>query len=286
VSEIPDGEERPWIAMRVEPSGDSQAVIDTLFAQGSLGVQEDGAVVITHFPPDADVTAIEDAVHAVDAAARVEIFVAPRTDWSEWRASVQAHRLGKITITPPWLASERDTEDASEFQVIIEPAMAFGTGEHATTRGVVRLMQHLESMPSVVADLGSGSAVLSIAAAKLGAERVAAIELDPDATGNAEENVIANGVASRVKIFEGDAAVILPLIAPVGLVLANIISSVLLELLQTIRDSLAPGGHAILSGILLEERSMMLSELSRAGWKIIAEDSEEAWWSVLIAAQQ
>jgi len=286
VSEVPEGEERPWIAMRVEPSGNSQAVIDMLFAQGSLGVQEEGAVVITHFPPDADVTAIEDAVHAVDPAARVEIFVAPRTNWSEWRASVQAHRLGRITIAPPWLAADDSSEDAFGIQVIIDPAMAFGTGEHATTRGVVRLMQQLESMPSVVADLGSGSAVLSIAAAKLGAERVAAIELDPDATGNAEENVIANGVESRVKIFEGDAAVILPLVAPVGLVLANIISSVLLQLLPLIRDSLTADGHAILSGILLEERSMMVSELSRSGWKIISEDSEEAWWSVLIAAWQ
>ena len=73
--------------------------------------------------------------------------------------------------------------------------MAFGTGEHATTRGVMRLMQDVIRAGDIVADLGAGSAVLAIAAAKLGAARVAAIELDPDAIGNAEENVARNGVA-------------------------------------------------------------------------------------------
>ena len=160
--------------------------------------------------------------------------------------------------------------------------MAFGTGEHATTRGVVRLMQLIESIPGVVADLGAGSAVLSICAAKLGARRVVAIELDHDAIGNAEENIRVNGVAAEVTVLEGDAMTLLPLVAPVGLILANIISSVLLDLLPVIRDSLSPGGNAILSGILLEEREKMVAAVTAAGWGIVSEDTEEGWWSVLI----
>jgi ribosomal protein L11 methyltransferase len=72
-------------------------------------------------------------------------------------------------------------------------------------------------------------------------------------------------------------------VAPVGLVLANIISSILLELLPGIHDALPPGGHAILSGILAEERPVMVEAIHHGGWEIISEDLEDNWWSVLIA---
>lgn len=273
------GDERPWLAVRIEPSGDPRLVIDVLFAEGSLGVQEEGGAIITYFPPDIAASDIESAVKDADPGATVTTAAAPRADWSEWRASVRAHRLGRLTITPPWLA----TDDEDSMQVVIDPAMAFGTGEHATTRGVIRLMQKVASMPRVVADLGAGSAVLSICAAKLGASRVVAIELDADAIGNAQQNVKFNGVGAVVSVLQGDAAVLLPLIAPVGLVLANIISSVLLELLPVIRESLAADGRAILSGILVEERAIMSEAIVRSGWEILSEDLEEGWWSVLIA---
>ncbi|MDO8502265.1 MAG: 50S ribosomal protein L11 methyltransferase [Gemmatimonadaceae bacterium] len=275
---LAEREDRPWLAVRVEPSADPQAVVDALFAAGSLGVQEDGAAIVTHFPPGTSASAIEAVVHERDPAARVTTGPAPAMDWSAWRASVGAHQLGDITIAPPWLAGE----SRGGLEVVIDPAMAFGTGEHATTRGVVRLMQRLPRMPDVVADLGAGSAVLSICAAKLGAKRIAAIELDPDAIGNAEENVAANSAAESVRVLEGDAAVLLPLVSPVGLVLANIISSILLELLPLIRDSLVAGGHAILSGILVDERPMMVDAIASEGFEIVAEDTEEGWWSVLI----
>jgi ribosomal protein L11 methyltransferase len=160
--------------------------------------------------------------------------------------------------------------------------MAFGTGEHPTTRGVVRLLPRVVRPGMLVADLGAGSAILSIAAVKLGAARAVAVELDPEAIGNAEENVERNGVAAQATVIEGDAGVILPLLAPVDLVIANIISSVVLALLPTIAAALPAGGPAILSGILLEERPVVSEALARAGWSVEAEDVEEAWWSALI----
>lgn len=266
-----------WLAIRVEPSGDAQPIIDALFAAGSQGIQEQGTAIITHFPPGTNPGEIERAIALVDHNAVVTTETAPAADWSEWRASVREQRLGLLTIAPPWLADGSDS-----MCVIIDPAMAFGTGEHATTRGVVRLMQKLESIPGRVADLGAGSAVLAICAAKLGARRVAAIELDADAIGNAEENVAANGVEEFVHVIQGDAALLLPLVAPVDLVLANIISSVLLEIIGSIAQSLSSGGHAILSGILTDERAMMTAALESAQWEIVADDVEESWWSVLI----
>lgn len=275
-------DERPWLAVRVEPSGDGQQIIDALFRAGSLGVQEESNAIITHFPPGTLPSLIEDVVRGADPRARITTGDAPKSDWSEWRASVRAHTLGKLIIAPPWLAGKHP----GSLEVVIDPAMAFGTGEHATTRGVVRLMQQLPSMPEVVADLGSGSAVLSICAAKLGAKRVAAIEVDHDAIGNAEDNVAVNEVAGIVHVIQGDAGLLLPLVAPVGLVLANIISSILIELLPAIHTAVSPGGHAILSGILVDERPKMVDAIQRGGWTMVSEDSEEGWWSVLIERPQ
>jgi ribosomal protein L11 methyltransferase len=134
-----------------------------------------------------------------------------------------------------------------------------------------------------VADLGAGSAVLAIAAIKLGAAQAFAIELDHDSIANAEENVERNGVADRVAVLEGDAAGMLPLVAPVRIILANIISSVLKEILPVLPAALASDGVVILSGILAEERDMMLSVLAAGGWRVDAEDHEEQWWSVRIS---
>jgi len=269
-----------WLAVRVEPSGDAQPVIDALFKAGSQGIQEQGNAIITHFPPGTVADDVERVIRAADSAAQISSDLAPAADWSEWRASVGEHRIGELTIAPPWMSSE------DPMRVIIDPAMAFGTGEHPTTRGVIRLMQKLPSMPPIVADLGAGSAVLAICAAKLGAARVVAIELDPDAIGNAEENVAVNGVSGAVTIVQGDAELLLPLVAPVDLVLANIISSVLLELLDPIAESLSDGGHAILSGILTDERGTMTDALARGQWEIVDDDVEENWWSVLIRPQR
>jgi ribosomal protein L11 methyltransferase len=84
-------------------------------------------------------------------------------------------------------------------------------------------------------------------------------------------------------VIEGDAGLLLPLVAPVRVVLANIISSVLLELLPVIGEALTDDGEAVLSGILVEERPMMLGALDADGWTLLGEDAEGAWWSARIA---
>jgi ribosomal protein L11 methyltransferase len=267
-----------WLEVRITPARDAELVTAALFALGCQGIQEDGSDVVTHFPATLSDADIRSAILAADPAAIVRINTTEAVDWSGWRADVRSHRVGGLTVTPPWLAAGLDPAST----IVIEPEMAFGTGEHATTRGVMQLMQRVVTPESFVADLGAGSAVLSIAAAKLGAGRVAAIELDTDAAGNALSNIRANEVADRVHFIEGDACTILPLIAPVDIVLANILSSLLIKLLPVIHSSLGTGGHAILSGILAEERGMMLECISRGDWRVDDEYLEGEWWSVLI----
>jgi ribosomal protein L11 methyltransferase len=268
-----------WTTVRVQDPKDRAAVIAALFQAGAEGVQELDTEIITHLrrPDERSLTA---ALRGADDSARVAYAPTPDVDWSaQWRSRISAHRVGSLVVTPPWLANQYHESE----RVVIEPAMAFGTGEHETTRGVLRILSRHPIVGGTAADLGAGSAVLAIAAAKLGARRVAAIELDPDAIGNAEANVATNGVAQRVAVIQGDARVLLPLLAPVDLVMANIISSVLIELLPTIEDSLAGRGLVILSGMLAAEKAEMESVLSASGWRVIDDDAEGLWWSAAVA---
>jgi ribosomal protein L11 methyltransferase len=267
------------LQIRIAGAQKRQAVIEALIAHGSPGVEEAGEDIVGHVPASSAMDEIRGAILLADREARVSVAPGEVADWSEWRADVRAHRVGSLTLAPPWLAAASDPATT----VVIDPAMAFGTGEHATTRGVILLMQHVPMGGLVIADLGAGSGVLSIAAAKLDAARVIAIELDPDAESNALENIECNGVKDRVHFFVGDASALLPLVAPVDIVLANILSSVLIGLLPVIRDSLAAEGCAILSGILVEERPKMLKEIARDRWRVEREHTTEGWWSALIA---
>jgi len=236
-----------WTSVRIRSPRNKAAVVSALFELGAEGIQELVDDVITHIR-DLDRNRADLVLRKAGAPPPIEYAITPDVDWSAaWRNSIASHRLGRLVVTPPWLADEF----ASDERVVIEPQMAFGTGEHETTRGVIRLMQSVVKRGDSIADLGAGSAVLAIAAARLGAARVVAIELDEDAIGNAEANVLANAVGDRVSVLQGDATALLPLVAPVRVVFANIISSVLVELLPVIRACLLPDGAVILSGILI-----------------------------------
>lgn len=273
-------ESAPWITLRVWAGLERGAVIAALFDAGAEGLQELGECLVTQGRDQAAIDELSSAARAVNPSARIETEPLANVDWSvQWRQSIRVQTIGALTVAPPWLRSGLDAART----IVIDPGMAFGTGDHATTRGVIRLLQQVIHAGDRVADLGAGSAILSIAAAKRGAVYVAAIELDPDAIGNAEENVRRNGVGDRVTVIEGDAATLLPLVAPVRVILANIISSVLVELLPSFALVLPDDGRAVLSGMLLSERLELIRELSDAGWRIEAEDQEGAWWSATIA---
>jgi ribosomal protein L11 methyltransferase len=269
-----------WTALRIGHAERREEVIASLFASGAQGVQEDGDAIVTHFPPGTDMEVVLRAVREADPAADAVTSPTPEVDWSlAWRDRLRAYSLGTLTVAPPWLAEGCDPGRT----VAIDPGMAFGTGDHASTRGVVRLMQHYLQPGFVVADLGSGSGILSIAAAKLGASRVFAVESDPDARDNAAENIARNGVGDVVHWFEGDAAVFLPLVAPVDLIVANIISSVLVELLPAMARALPSGGVAVLAGILADEAPWMREVFDADGWRVLEDDHEDGWWGVAIA---
>ncbi|HSU92950.1 MAG TPA: 50S ribosomal protein L11 methyltransferase [Gemmatimonadaceae bacterium] len=272
-----------WVSLHIDaPEGAvRERVVGMLVDGGAAAVQELGAELLTHLQEGA---ALDDLCDSLErTGARVRQTALGEVDWNtRWVTRVGVQRVGRIAVAPPWMSD--DVADA-EIPVLIEPAMAFGTGEHETTRGVLALMQSLVEPGALVADLGAGSGVLAIAAAKLGAARVVAIEMDPDAIGNAMENVERNGVAAQVTVLQGDAAALLPLVAPVSLVLANIISSVVIELSPVMHRALPSGGRAVISGILVSEREHLLSSLAVDGWVLESELREGEWWSSVIVRQ-
>ena len=272
-----------WVSLRIDaPAGPvHDRVIEMLVDGGAGAVQELDAALLTHLQEGAALDALCEALE--DAGATVRQTSLGDVDWStRWVTRVGVQRIGRLAVAPPWMSEE--IADA-EIRILIEPAMAFGTGERETTRSVLALMQPLVEPGAFVADLGSGSGVLAIAAARLGASRVVAIEMDPDAIGNAMENVERNGVGAQVTVLQGDASVLLPLVAPVTLVLANIISSVLIELSPLMYRALPSGGKAVISGILVSEREHLLSSLAVDGWRLESELREGEWWSSVIARQ-
>jgi ribosomal protein L11 methyltransferase len=272
-----------WVSLHIEaPAGAvRERVVQMLMDGGAGAVQEVGPALLTHLLEGAALDSLCEAL--AGAGAQVQRTELGEVDWStRWITRVGAQRIGRIAVAPPWM---RDDIADAEIQILIEPAMAFGTGEHETTRGVLALMQNLVEPGALVADLGSGSGVLAIAAAKLGAGRVVAIEMDPDAIGNAIENVERNGVAHQVTVLHGDAAALLPLVAPVSLIVANIISSVIIELSQAMSRALPSGGRAVISGILVTERGNLLASLAADGWTLESELREGEWWSSVIARQ-
>lgn len=165
-------------------------------------------------------------------------------DWRErWKAFFHRLQLSpRVWVRPPW----EDAAPAPAVTVIIDPGMAFGTGQHATTRAVTALLDEVlaDLPPQRVLDVGAGSGILAIAAALLGHTAVA-VENDPEAADNATENIGHNGVGDRVTFITGTAAEV-P--GTFSIVVANIISPVLIAIADELRDRAAD--HLLLSGML------------------------------------
>ncbi|MFC1481874.1 50S ribosomal protein L11 methyltransferase [Candidatus Neomarinimicrobiota bacterium] len=181
----------------------------------------------------------------------VEQVVIPEADWAvQWHDSFPPLQITEsITIIPDW-----DTTAEADVLVKIHPAMAFGTGHHATTALVIRLMDKLKCTGKSILDLGTGSGILAITALKIGARSVLAVEHDPDCLQNFQENVALNDLSERPVWCVGDATTWSDF--DYDLIVANIQRSIILPVLTNFAatDSQA---QLIVSGILREEESQL-----------------------------
>ncbi len=279
-----------WLRLFVRSQNDNAGqMCDALIGLGGSAVQEIDGGLVTFIDPRAVGSAPEFAdqvrrtLEAAVGECEVEWCWQEAEDWSrEWRRGLRPRRLGRVVVAPSW--TEPDVEPGDVI-LTIDPEMAFGTGEHATTRGCLRLLGECIRAGDRVLDVGTGSAILAIAAARLGAVKVLAVESDPDAIENAQDNAIRNDAVERVCIdcaLVDDAYLDRTGSGAFDLITANVLSGVLMPLLPAFHKSLSGDGRLILSGILETEADAMIAAAERAGFVLLVEDLEDEWWSGLL----
>ncbi len=279
------------VTLRMEDPELLPLAVEALVARGSLAVQEEDGAVVAYLPEPRDAEGCVDELRAA-LARELPAAAVPELEWrwqdnedwsARWREGLAPRQVTeRIVVKPTWTEWE---PKPGQVVVDVDPQMAFGTGEHATTRGCLRLLDDALRPGERVLDVGSGSAILAIAAAKLGAREAIAVEYDPDANLNARENLEGNGVESRVEIVEAMAdAGLLAGLGRFDLVLANILSGVIRPLLPAFREALggSPDGRLIVSGILRTEAAEVVRDAEAAGFRVCEVDEEEEWWSALL----
>ena len=213
-------------------------------------------------------------------------------DWANnWKQHFKPVRIGKrLVIKPTW---EDYAPSAGDIILQIDPGMAFGTGAHSTTKMCLESLERIFCretgyaidpgfVPSTVLDVGTGSGVLSIAAAKMGAEKVVAIDIDPDATAVTAENLALNGVDASVEVSTTPLGEVSGTFA---IVVANILAEELVRLAAELVGRVLPGGFLILSGILTEKEELVIDGFSPFALSL-SETSRDAEWSCLTFSRE
>ena len=284
---------RRWLELRARcPAAPDRAELlaEGLVALGGRAVEERAGWYVTYLeePPDAEAF-VGDArarLTALTGLEDVELGTEwqAHEDWAEtWKRGLEARRITeRIVVRPSW--TEPLDARPGEVEIVLDPGMAFGTAEHGTTRGCLRLLDRAVREADRVLDVGAGSGILAIAAARLGAREVIAIEGDPLACEALGENVARNGVEARVRVVEAWADVdTLQGHGEVSGVVANLETGVLLPLVPGLRGALAGGGWLIVSGILADEWPGVERALAAVGCTLESVDADGAWRSALLA---
>jgi ribosomal protein L11 methyltransferase len=243
----------------------------------SVEEQEDGTIVT--FAPDGDsADQLTTAIAGYDRKANVSRRQLDDHDWSvRWREGLGPRHIGRLVIVPSWIPY---APAAGEAVVVIDPETAFGSGEHGSTRAALTLLERHLQPDDLLLDLGSGSGILAIAAARLGASHAIGIEIDPESIPVAEKNAARNEVVDRVRFVTADAA-IAPLLGPADIVCSNILRLINEGLLPEIHLSLKVGGRAIFSGMQVGESDLFRPALTGAGFLVGDEVVDEEWWAVV-----
>ena len=201
-------------------------------------------------------------------------------DWTEqWKKGYEIRKVGRrIVIVPSW---KEYRPKRNEVAVTIDPGMAFGTGLHPTTRlCLIALEKYLKTGQRVL-DVGTGSGILAIAAVKLGAQSVEALDIETAAIDAAGRNAAGNGVANRIKLYLGTLKELGGKIPPADLVLVNILAYTIIRMLPELKAKLRPGGLLITSGILAEFRPDVEAAMKKDGFEVIEALQEEDWVSLV-----
>lgn len=230
-------------------------------AAGLLGAAEQDGVTSAYFPERVDGLPVGGTWEEV-----------PERDWNtEWQRDMQAVRVGNIVVTPPWHAT------GSSEEIVIEPGQAFGTGHHETTTGCLAALQEHPVSGRSLLDLGTGTGLLAIAGARLGA-RVVAVDADPIAVRAAVANAQDNEVDVDVRTGSLEAAGE----GTFEVIVANLDTATLVRLAGDLADRLTAGGLLIASGVSREREHEAVDALRTARLAVDVRPGSE--WIVLLAS--
>ncbi|MDZ7344594.1 MAG: 50S ribosomal protein L11 methyltransferase, partial [candidate division KSB1 bacterium] len=258
------------------------------FERGAVGSTQGDGQLAVYFPEPCDIEKIAEELRKFLAALRdTEMNVPPEKishhvietqDWhSAWKQHFKPIFISeRVSVRPSW---ENPIAAPGQVDLIIEPKQAFGTGHHATTRRMIRLLEKYLRPGMRGIDVGTGSGILSIAAVKLQPNvRLIALDIDPVAIEAARENICLNRVEDCITLYVGTLA---DLSSPrVDLILANLQYQPLVELLAEFYQDLKPEGILLLSGLLAHEGNSLQSALERSGLRCLEIQEEEEWLSL------
>lgn len=272
---------RTWFELQVDvPTAVSDAVANFLIESGSPGLQTDehlaGVLLTAYYSQALPLEPLQRFCAAIgfplDHTA-IRIREIAEEDWADnWKTHFRPQAIGtRLYVCPPWEARA----PADRVAIVIDPGMAFGTGQHATTRGCLTLLEWAIAERPVerALDLGTGSGVLAIALAKLGVSEVWAVDTDPQAIAAARANAARNRVAASLHFAANVDAV--PGVFEV--IVANLFANMLQELAPTLSRRLAPGGVLVCSGLLSEEEARVRGVFEACGMAVRRRYNEAGW---------
>lgn len=210
--------------------------------------------------------------------AKVEHEKMHEEDWANtWKQYYKPSKVGeKIVVKPIW--EEYEAKDG-ELVVDLDPGMAFGTGTHETTRMCIQALERYVKEESTVFDVGCGSGILAIAAAKLGAKLAVGVDLDPVAVESSIENVGYNNL-NNIEILHGNLVEVID--GKADIVVANILAEIICILTDDVKRVLKDGGIFITSGIIHDRVDMVCEKLEATGFEVI-EKNRDGEWNCIVA---
>jgi ribosomal protein L11 methyltransferase len=265
------------------------ALVQKLSELGTLGVIEQKTAMIAYFPSTADCDNITSELSVIqalfDSSGQEHIsfnhILVPDQDWNAtWQKSFKPIDIGeRFTVLPPW-----EQQKGGRINLIVDPAMAFGTGHHGTTRTCLLLMEHLapRTAQERFLDIGTGTGILAIAASKLGFKHVLGVDTDPLAVDAAIKNCIVNKT-EQVEIRSGSVA---DVPGTYDFIAANLISLVLVKLAPDIAAHLAPSGIAVLSGMLTGQDEEVTAAMKLADLKLVEKRIDGKWVTTAVKRQE
>lgn len=282
-----------WLQLAVKaPSSASDAIANFLIERGSPGVVLKKGQVQAFFPsPMCGASFKRDIrrflfsireLYSDSGEPELHWTVLKDKNWSSsWRRFFRPQKIGRgLIVAPSWCAVPKIP---GRKVIVIEPGMAFGTGTHATTRSCLELLERVtRTLPQgnfAALDVGTGSGILAIALARLGATQVLALDIDPVALDAARANVRRNRAQGIIRL---SGSALSQIHGSFRIVVANLTAETIVRLTKSLNRKVSPGGYLILSGILQPKAAEVISQFAPSRFRLASQVTQKDWTTLLL----